>query len=264
MISAQEYGPWAVISGGSEGVGAAFARELAKAGVNLVLIARREGPLAVTASETRELGVQVRTFTLDLAQPDILERIQAETADLKVGMLVSNVGTSYGKGMFVDLNLDDALTTIHVNPRVHTGLSHIFGKKMAQRGRGGIVLIGSLAGNAGGASMVMYSACKAFTQNFAEGLWAELQPKGVDVVYVVLGATDTPTRARQGFQDPPDLYIDDPNDVARDTLHNIKHGPVLVRPHLEQGFQFFQSAPRRQAAEAMRNLLTGFDASTKH
>jgi short-subunit dehydrogenase len=259
MISAERYGPWAVVTGGSEGTGAAYARALATAGVNLVLIARREGPLRETAEAIRAAtGVEVRTLPLDLSRPDMLDQIRAATDELEVGLLVSNVGHTYGGGPFVEMELDDALQTIRLNPMCHAALSHHFGRKMAARGRGGIVLVGSLAGNAGGATMVMYSAGKAFTQVFAEGLWAELQPKGVDVVYVVLGATDTPARARQGFDDSPDTFIDDPDDVARDTFEQITQGPVLVRPQLEEAFKMFSSMPRRQAAEAMRDLLGGF------
>jgi short-subunit dehydrogenase len=262
MISAQQYGPWAVVTGGSEGTGAAYARELARAGINLVLVARREGPLEATAEEIRAAsGVEVRILPLDLSRPDMLARIAKATDDLEVGMLVSNIGHTYGSGPFVEMDLDDALRTITLNPMCHTALSHHFGRRMAARGRGGIVLVGSLAGNAGGATMVMYSAGKAFTQVFAEGLWAELKPKGVDVVYVVLGATDTPARAAQGFEDSPDTFIDDPNDVARDTFDQIAEGPVLVRPQLAEAFKMFSSMPRRQAAETMRDLLSGFQAA---
>lgn len=261
MISAQVHGPWAVVTGGSEGTGAAYARELARAGINLVLIARREGPLTETAAQIRAAsGVEVRTLALDLSRPDMLERIREATDDLEVGTLVSNVGAGAGSGRLVDLELADALRTIQLGPACHTALAHHFGKGMAARGRGAIVLVGSLAGVAGGATMAMYSAGKAFTQTLAEALWAEMQPLGVDVVYVVLGATDTPSRARQGFEDPPGLIVDDPSEVARDTFARINEGPVLVRPQLEEGFRMFSSMPRRQAAEAMRDLLGGFPA----
>lgn len=259
MISSQQYGPWAVVTGGGEGTGASFARELGRAGINLILIARREGPLNLTADAIRtESGVDVRTLSLDLSRSDMLERIREVTDALEVGTLVSNVGHTYGSGQFVDWGVEDTLQTIRLGPMCHAILSQHFGRKMAERGRGGIVLVGSLAGNAGGATIVLYSAGKAFAQSLAEGLWAELKPRGVDVVYVVLGATDTPVRARQGIQDSPDMFIDNPDDVARDTLANITEGPVLVRPQLEEAFRMFSSLPRREAAEAMRNMMMGF------
>jgi short-subunit dehydrogenase len=259
MISKAKYGPWALITGGSEGVGAAFARQLGAAGINLILVARRAGPLEETAAAVRaENNVQVRILPLDLSGPDMLDRISAFAQDVEIGLVVCNAGSVYTKGPFVEAALDDVARSVQQNTLGQAMLCHHFGKMMAQRQRGGIVLIGSLAGNAGGATMVLYSANKAFSQSFAEGLWAELRPQGVDVAYVVLGATDTPERAKQGLQDSPDLIIDDPNDVARDTLADIANGPVLVRPQLAEAFTMFCTLPRRQTAEAMRDMLVGF------
>jgi uncharacterized protein len=262
MISAAQYGPWAVITGGSEGVGAAFAQQLARAGINLLLVARRPGPLEEIATSIRaETGVQVRILPLDLSAPDMLARISTAASDIEIGLVICNAGSVYTGGPFMAAALDDVVKTVRQNTLGQAMLCHHFGKMMVPRRRGGIVLIGSLAGNAGGATMVLYSANKAFSQSFAEGLWAELKPLGVDVVYVVLGATDTPERARQGLQDSPDLIIDDPNDVARDTLADIANGPVLVRPQLAEAFKMFCALPRREAAEAMRDMLAGFQPS---
>lgn len=259
MISKVQYGPWALITGGSEGVGAAFARRLGQAGFNLVLVARRAGPLEETAGVVRaESNVEVRVLPLDLSAPDMLERIGAFTQGLEIGLLVCNAGSVYTRGPFVDAALEDAARSVQQNTLGLAMLCHYFGKTMAQRGRGGIVLVGSMAGNAGGATMVLYSANKAFSQNLAEGLWAELKPRGVDVAYVVLGAVDTPERAKMGLHDSPDLVIDAPDDIARDTLADIANGPVLVRPHMEEAFKMFCALPRRQAAEAMRDMLAGF------
>lgn len=262
MISAAQYGPWALITGGSEGVGAAFAHQLAQAGINLLLVARRSGPLEEIAAKLRaETCVQVRILPLDLAAPDMLERIGAAARDIEIGMVICNAGSVYTGGPFMEAELNDVVKTVRQNTLGQAMLCHHFGRMMVARKRGGIVLIGSLAGNAGGATMVLYSANKAFSQSFAEGLWAELKPVGVDVVYVVLGATDTPERARQGLHDSPDMIIDDPHDVARDTLSDIANGPVLVRPQLDEAFKMFCSLPRRAAAEAMRDMLAGFQGS---
>ena len=88
------YGPWAVVAGGSEGVGASFARLLAEAGVHLALLARRPDPLEETATACRALGVQVRTLTLDLSAPGAVRRVADATADLEVGLLVLNAGAN--------------------------------------------------------------------------------------------------------------------------------------------------------------------------
>ncbi len=264
MIDAQQYGPWALIAGGSEGIGAAFADELGKAGFNLVVIARRDGPLESTAQKVRaESGVEVRTLALDMSRSDMLDGVREVTDDIDVGLLVYNVGKVYGSGSFLGRKLGDIHKTIQLNANGQTALSHQFGNKMVARGRGGIVLVGSLAGNAGGATMVLYSAGKAFAQIFAEGLWAELKPLGVDVAYIVVGATNTPVRASQGYVDDPNVFVAEPEDVARDALNNIANGPVIVPSYMVEGFEFFSSAPRRQAAETMRDLLTGMDKESE-
>lgn len=261
MIDTKTYGPWALITGGSDGVGEAFARLLAGAGIDLVLVARREGPLEALAEELRSgCGVEVRTLSLDLSREDMLAQIRGVTDALEVGLVICNAAATFGSGPLLGWDLDQALRTIRGNAFTHTALSHHFGQGMAARGRGGIMLIGSMAGNAGGATMVLYSAVKAFAQIFAEGLWAELEPLGVDVSYVVLGATDTPSRRAKGYAQGPDVA--DPAEVARFALTNIKQGPVLVPDHMAQGFQMFQSMPRRRAAEAMRAMLTGFAPET--
>lgn len=103
----------------------------------------------------------------------------------------------------------------------------------------------------------MYSAGKAFAQILAEGLWAEVEPLGVNVAYLVVGSTETPARAREAGPPRPGQTVDDPNDIAPFALDNIAKGPVLVPSRLVHAFEMFGSIPRRQAAETMRAMLTG-------
>lgn len=256
-ITAAKYGPWAVIPGGSEAIGAAFAHKLGKAGINVVLIARKEGPLEEVARAVRaESGVQVRTLALDLTRPDLLECVRKITDDIDVGLLVYNAGAQQSTAPFVEKTLEDAMKVVLLNPVGQVALCHHFGKKMAARGRGGIILMGSLAGSAGGATVVTYSASKAFTHIFAEGLWSELKPRGVDVVSVVMGAVDTPSMTRLGVTFRPGEAAD-PNDMAQLSLDNIANGPIYVMPPIAEFFQQLCGMPRRQASETMTNMLTG-------
>jgi short-subunit dehydrogenase len=259
MIDAKSHGPWAFIAGASEGIGVSFAHQLAKAGINLVLIARQRALLEQVAREVRAEGsVQARALALDLTRPDVLDRVREVTDDVEVGLVVLNAAASPGMGTFLDAPLDNVLKAVRMGPMGQTSLVHHFGKKMAARKRGGIILIGSLAGNAGAATTVLYGAAKAFAQLFAEGLWSELRPLGVDVLYAVLGATRTPARERVALKDSPDQFVAEPDDVARECLANIANGPVLVPAHLAEAFKMFCSLPRRQAAETMTNLLLSF------
>jgi short-subunit dehydrogenase len=259
MFDAKSYGPWAVIAGASEGVGASFAHQLAAVGINLVLLSRQKPLLEQLAHDvTAKSAVQVRTLALDLSSADVLDRVREITDDVEVGLIVFNAAASTGSGPFLDAPIDAVFRAARLGPMAHATFAHHFGKRMAARKRGGIILIGSMAGNAGGATAVFYSAGKAFAQIFAEGLWSELKPLGVNVLYAVLGATRTPVRERLGLKDSPDQYIAEPDDVARECMENIANGPVLVPEHLAEGFRQFSSMPRRQAAETMSSLLLGF------
>lgn len=256
MSLKDRYGPWALIVGGSEGIGEHLARKLGDAGINLVLVARNGGPLAATAQAVRdESGVAVRTLELDIARDDLLDRIGEATQGLEVGLLVHNVGGGQSFGPLVDGTLAAALSPVLTNPVAATKLVHRFGKPMADRGRGGILFIGSMAGNAGSYFVAGYSAAKGWMQIFAEAIWAELQPRGVDVLAFPIGATDTPSRRRSGTVDADEMPVASPEHVAQQALDQLPHGPVYVAPENREYFQSISAMPRRQAAELQRDLL---------
>ena len=259
----EKYGPWAIVVGGSDGIGEAFANQLAAAGINLLLVSRSEAKLAALADKVRAAsGVEVRLLAADLSEEEALGEIRLAAEGLEIGLLVCNVGAVFGAGRFLRSDIADIEKTMRLNNWAHANLSHHFGRPMLERGRGGIILIGSMAGNAGGASTVLYGAGKAFAQNFAEGLWSEVHAKGVDVLYVVVGAVDTPKRRSLNIADDPDQFVADPADVAREALAALPDGPVLVPSHLVEDFAYFTSAPRREAAEAMTAMLKGFKRAT--
>lgn len=254
MVTAEKYGPWALIAGGSEGVAAAFAHKLASLGVNLVLVARRPEPLDRLAQEVRdERGVEVRTLSLDLRRADVLERIRGITDDLDVGLLIFNAGdTDSAVGGFLDRPMEDVLGAVQVMTVSQTVLAHHFGARMAARGRGGLILVGSMSGAAGMPRMATYCAAKAYTQIFAEALWCELRPRGVDVLALVLGITETPARARNGVGDLPGVPIQAADEVAQEALDNLADGgPVHVPPAVAPLFHYLCSTPRRELAERL-------------
>ncbi|WP_280488194.1 SDR family NAD(P)-dependent oxidoreductase [Nocardia farcinica] len=233
-VDIQKYGPWAVIAGGSEGVGAEFARQLAENGMNLVLLARKEGPLAVTAETCRAHGVEVRTLSVDLLAPDALERIRQLTDDLVVGLFIYNAGANTYGHEFVTGDLDRFQAVIDLNITAQLALVHHFGALMRERRRGGILLVGSLSGYLGSAQISIYSAVKSFCRTFAEGLWLEMRDHDVDVLELVLGLTRTPAMARAGLKmDTPGLLVSEPRDVAAQGLANLANGPVVVVKQFE-------------------------------
>jgi short-subunit dehydrogenase len=256
-MDAQKYGPWAVIAGGSEGMGRCLATRLAEAGLNIVLIARKAEPLEQTAADVRaKHGVEVRTLSLDLTADDMLDRVRTVTDDIDVGLLVYNAGASHKTDFFVDWQQDDLLRVIKLNVVGQTVLAHHFARRMAARGHGGIILMGSLAGVAGSPTVITYSGAKAYSQIFSEGLWWELKQHGVDVLHVVVGSTNTPAMDRLGI-----VYKDgegvEPDWVAELSLANIANGPVFVMPEMQEGFVLLNSPDRRAVTEGNANFIMG-------
>ena len=224
---AGRYGPWAVVAGGSDGIGAAFAHEAAARGLDVALVARREGPLAETAAalEARH-GVATRTIALDLTASDAADRVARETSDLDVGLFVYNAGSSRRAQKFLDLPRDEALFLLDLNCRSPLALAHHFGGRLRERGRGGMLLMSSVACLAGSAYQATYCATKAFDTTLAEALWHELAPEGVDVLGVIAGKTRTETMRL--YADVPFDDGMDPAEVARGALDHLGRGPTWV------------------------------------
>jgi short-subunit dehydrogenase len=221
----KKYGPWALVIGGSEGVGAAFARMLAADGFKLVLVARKPGPLDELADELRGQGAEVRTLSADLSQPDVLSKVRAVTDDVEVGLLVYNAGANNTRGRFVELPEEVTQSVIAINVLGQANFARHYGALMAKRGRGGIILGGSLSSYLGSPTLAAYTGSKAFSRIFSEALWAEMAPLGVDVLHLNIGFTATPAMARLGM--PVDL-AEPPENVAREGLENIANGPVWI------------------------------------
>ena len=176
------YGPWAIVTGASDGIGRAFAYDLAASGMNLVLVARRGEILQQIAGELRaKHRVSTLVITVDLARADAVAVISAATSDLDAGLLVAAAGFGTS-GPLIDAPLTPELEMVDVNCRAVLELSHLFGRRFAERGRGGIILLSSLVAFQGVPRTANYAATKAYVQSLAEGLHLELGPRGVDVL----------------------------------------------------------------------------------
>jgi short-subunit dehydrogenase len=193
------YGPWAIVTGASEGIGLAFARELAANGLHLVLVARRRDRLERQACELSSAhGVEVLPVALDLAQPSATEDLVAATSKLDVGLLVAAAGFGTS-GPILEASRQSELEMIDVNCRTVTAQLLAISPRLVQRGRGGIVLMSSLLAFQGVPRAANYAATKAYIQTLAEGLRWELAPHGVDVVASAPGPIHSGFAMRAGM-----------------------------------------------------------------
>lgn len=261
---ATRYGRWAIIAGASEGIGACLADELGARGVDLVLIARNGSLLdGVAAGVRARHGVEVRALVLDLTVDDVAERVAEATEGLEVGLVVYNAGASDRTSDFLDNEYGYSLKQIQFDVIGPTALARRFAPAMRDRGRGGIVLVASLACIAGSATLAMYSGVKAFQHNFAEGLWAELKPHGVDVVCTPLGMTWTPALERMGVERDESAQMTS-EDVAREIVEHIGDGPVhVVGEHNRAVASQVWTIERRALVEMMSLASNDFAARRK-
>jgi short-subunit dehydrogenase len=238
-------------------MGAAHARELAARGLGVVLAARRGALLEKLAAEIRARhGVPTRCLELDLGAADLADQVRAATADLEIGLLVYNA-SSVVPGNFVDLPLAHHLASLDVNCRGLVLLCHLFAPPMAARGRGGLVIMTSGAALAGSGHLAMYNASKAFDLILAESLWAELSGRGVDVLGVLAGSTNTPHTLATGidFQEMG-APIMEPDDVVREVFDHLRDGPTWIPgEHNRAAFGAMQPIPRRALVEGMTETV---------
>jgi short-subunit dehydrogenase len=251
---AERYGPWAVVAGASNGIGLAFAHELAARGVGVVLVSRNEAALQLAAAAiTAEHDVATRVCAVDLTDADMATRIAGATADLDVGAVVYNAGAVHGAGLFHERPVEDALFLVDLNCRGPVLLAHHFAPRLVARGRGAIVLMSSMAAIAGSGYVAAYSATKAFDINLAEGLAIELRPAGVDVMTVVAGATNTPALVASGATvDPAEFALMEPGDVARGALEALGSASLWVAgDQNRQNHAAMRTLPREQISAFM-------------
>jgi len=186
------YGPWALITGASRGLGAEFARQCAERGLNTVLVATNADLLKVQADSIKHnYGVEVRAIAVDLNRDDLLKAIIPVTDSLEIGLLINNAGMSK-VSPFLSLTEDQLVKQLQVNSRASLILTRHFAGKMAGRGRGGIIFLSSGSAMFGTAYSANYAGTKAYNLIMAESLWYELRPFGVDVLGFMAGPTKTP------------------------------------------------------------------------
>jgi uncharacterized protein len=197
-IDKRRFGPWAVITGASSGIGKEFARQIAASGIHVALVGRREPLLRTVGAEcTQASGVQHRIIPLDLSEPDFLPVLADATRDLDVGLVVSNAGTG-NPGEFLKLDRQLLQATLRLNAMAHLDITHHFGTKLAERKRGGLILVGAMGAENGIPCIANDGAAKAYVHSLGEALHYEFKPLGVYVTVLAAGFTNTPVLEKFG------------------------------------------------------------------
>ena len=256
---AARYGSWAIVAGASEGIGSAYADELAARGLNLILIARRSELLGSLASElSRRYSIEIKTMVLDLSAGDAPEQILRVTNNLKVGLLVYNAAFS-AIGPFLERPVEDHLKEIQTNALTPLKLVYLFAQQMMVRGCGGIILMSSLSAFQGSAYISTYAATKAFNIVLAEGLWEEWRERGVDVLVCISGAVKTPNyvASEPGQTGGLGDMTMNPDQVVREALNALGKGPYVIPGRMNRlaSFVMRHLLPRKAAVKFMGRIL---------
>lgn len=183
------YGEWALVTGASAGIGAEFAQALAREGVSLVLVARREEKLRKLARELESRhGVKTRTIACDLADAEQRRELVSATADLEIGALVNSAGFGYA-GRFDKQDPERLVRMVRLHCEAPVALTGAYLPAMKERGRGAVIFVGSVSGSQPLPLHAVYSATKSFDNFLGEALWGELRGTGIDVLSLLPGST---------------------------------------------------------------------------
>jgi len=256
---AERYGRWAAVTGAGQGIGAAFAADLVRRGVSVVLVDRDGGLLDAREKElaaSAPAGVEVRTAVVDLAAADGASRVLASVDGLELGLLVNNAALSF-EGPFLEQGLDAALRQVQVNCIVPLTLVHTLLPRLVARGRGGIILLSSLSAMRGAPLVSGYAATKAWNLILAESVAEELRGTGVDVMALLPGSTRTPgwlgsrPQASLGTSN-----VMEPADVAREALDALGTVPSIIAGQANRESEaFMESLDRAEAIKIMGDVM---------
>jgi uncharacterized protein len=201
-----QFGPWALVTGASSGIGKEFTRQIAASGINVVLVARRDALLSeLGRAISQEFDVQYRALAMDLSQEGFIPKLAEHTKDLDIGLVVSNAGTA-NPGEFLKLDRQLLQATLRLNTMSHLDIAHHFGRKLAERRRGGLILVGAMGAENGIPRITNDAAAKSYVHSLGEALHYEFKPLGVYVTVLAVGFTNTPVLEKFHF-DPKTMPL---------------------------------------------------------
>jgi len=225
------YGSWALITGGSSGMGAEFARQLGAMGFNLILVARRLERMQQLAEQiTAEHKVDIKIIQQDLADNDFMQAIIKQTTDLDIGLLINGAGFAL-TGPLLDNDIEDEQGLLEVNCRAPLLLTHYFANKMRQRNKkqqkktGGVIFLSSIVAFSAVPKWGNYAASKAYNLLLSESLSSELQQEGIAVLALTPGPTATEFQQVAGVRD---FMVMDVEQVVSKALSSLGKRSLVI------------------------------------
>ncbi len=246
------YGPWALVAGGAQGIGAAFARYVAARHVNVIVLDIEQSALdAMAATLPTEFGVECLAVNVDLAAPDMLEQVVAAVGAREVGLMIYNAGIAdVGPFYKADTDLAFEKKRIAVNVTGPMVLTYHFARPMIARKSGGIVLMSSGAGLTGAPYYSAYSATKAYDIALGQALWGEFRRDGVDVLAVAAGMTLS--TAAKGYQHLDTSGFQTPDELVQEAMAALgQQSLVIAGKSQREGRELMKQLPDEQVIEYM-------------
>jgi 17beta-estradiol 17-dehydrogenase / very-long-chain 3-oxoacyl-CoA reductase len=217
----KKFGKWAVVTGATDGIGKAYVQELARQGLDVVLISRSRDKLAKVAKEIEtEFRVQTKIIDVDFTETSIYERLRKELDGLEIGILINNVGMSYPyPELLLDIPNGDkrCMDLINCNVTSMVMMSRLLMPQMEHRARGLVINISSISGLCATPLLTVYAATKSFVETFSTSLEYEYKEKGILIHLAIPGYVAT---AMSGVREPT-VYVPSTIEYVRGDLRSI-------------------------------------------
>ena len=225
-IDFKKYGKWAVVTGATDGIGKAYSQQLAKRGMNVVLVSRTLSKLEDVAAELREkYSIETKVIAVDFSSADIYDVLTSELADLEIGVLVNNVGMTYGDPLFFhEVPTDVVESLINVNILSVAKMTRIVLPQMLERKKGIILNIGSMGGYQSVPLLSEYSGSKSFVDFFTRGIQAEYKGKNSIIIqYIAPGFVSTKMSKMR-----PNLFCPETSSYVSSALRSVGKLPLTT------------------------------------
>lgn len=249
----EKYGPWALVTGASSGIGLELAYRLAEAGINLVVTGRDKSTLKFLQTEIiSKYDIKVRTIQSDISSMPGIHDILEEIEDIDIGLFVASAGSGTS-GNFIDSEISKELNMLQLNNVALMMLTHHLGRKLAARKRGGIILMSSIVAFQGVPYSAHYSATKAYVQSLGEALYHELKPYNVDVLAAAPGPVNS------GFAEQANLRMSNalsPRDVGIPILKALGKRSTIFPGRMTKILVFgLRTVPRWGKIRIMKKVM---------